>query len=977
MKSELQIFKGGVRHSVWQALLIVILLAMTAASVASEPVPQLRQWIEEMKHQPRGPFARLRWFCEDGAVLAPEPYACVPHGGGVQHGEWTEEAKALRQAGFYIANVLAGGKGATVGVEVGRRDELIQILLERYLIGRDDGWIFRQARTYRGAVQGEDESAGARALLYRLALFPGLPNQDFLLLREAFRLLPGRLDSPQASTVRELSAALAEKDARFGGLRAKIHGQPEAADAQRVRNYALERGRSELAPDYEAMAESIDALFRKPDIGQALSRLRRSLRDHGLRQRVEEASEALIEESRADKRMILAAALLADLRQGFTRETDGNSRLAILEAGLVLEREVFRTGRQLPPYAHKASRLQQLTWLSGLNDANYGVGLISARQWQAIKSQLSVLEAKSLPLKDYYEGIRYLGRVPGWGAHWLQFHFAAGVEKLSGIEPLVKGFIPDRLRGSPMFIYSDILDVLAVDANAVVGVRHRLFGEDVGAALRPLNAGLARGRLYTQPPVDGHYDPKGIYVLPETIPELEPVAGILTQGEGNALSHVQLLAGNLGVPNVVVAERLLARLQSRQGHWVVLAVSPGGSVDVSVDGPDWEPRFGDASRSSAKRISPDEGKLELQRKAFISLSAIRAKDSGRIAGPKAANLGELKHVFPDAVTDGLVVPFGQFYDYVNGLRAPQGEGSLYAWMKREYASLGDYQGAQKAKRTSRVLAQIRQRILEGELGPGFRAGLKHSLAQVFGAGEDYSVFVRSDTNVEDLAGFTGAGLNLTLPNVRGFENLVAAIKKVWASPFTERAFAWRQQRMDRPERVFPSVLLLRSVGVDKSGVMLTMDPETGKRGVLSIAVNFGIGGAVQGQQAEELRIDRMTGEVRVLNDATSPVKRVLGAGGGLVKVAVPADGDVLDAGEIRQLVEIADVAEGRLPQRDAKGKQGAADIEFGFLKGQRVLFQIRPFLRDESSRQHNFLLSLDRDVVLTGSLSMLDPPGRH
>ena len=37
------------------------------------------------------------------------------------------------------------------------------------------------------------------------------------------------------------------------------------------------------------------------------------------------------------------------------------------------------------------------------------------------------------------------------------------------------------------------------------------------------------------------------------------------------------------------------------------------------------------------------------------------------------------------------------------------------------------------------------------------------------------------------AGFTGAGLNLTLPNVVGYENLLAGIADVWASPFTARA----------------------------------------------------------------------------------------------------------------------------------------------------------------------------------------------
>ncbi len=970
----MRLFETG-RGMIRGAMVTLLLCAAFAGGAQAEDAEdsQYRQWVQEMKQRARGPFLRLRWFCEDGAVLPPEPFACEPHGGGVQHGELTTQAREIREAGYYIANVLAGGKGATMGVEIGQRDELIGTLLEQYLIHRDDGWIYRRARTYRGAIQGENESAAARALLYRLAQLPSLPNQDFLLLREAYRLLPGRLDSPAASRVRELSATLAERDPGFASLRAKIHGQPDAQDARRVRDYAATHPGA-LSDDYEEMAAAIDALFRKPDIGQALQRLRRLLRSPSLRAQVDEGWRKLQAETRVDRRMILAGGLLAQLRLGFSQESDSNTRLEILAAGLVLEQEVFRTARQLPAYAGRASRLQQVTWLGGLVDASYGTGLISARQWQALKKQLKVLQERSVPLQDYYQGLKYLARAPAWASHWLGFHFARGVEKLSALEPKVAGFVPDRLRGSALLVYSQILDGLADDAHKAAGVQRRLFGERVGASLRPLNAGLARGRLYTRPPANGRYDPKGIYLLSETTPELKPVAGILTQGEGNALSHVQLLASNLGVPNVVVAERLLPRLKRFEGQQIVMAVSPGGSVEIAEDSPEWDARLQRGGDTGAGRISPDESKLDLDALAFVPLSKIRARDSGRIAGPKAANLGELKHVFPDAVTDGLVVPFGRFRAYLD-MPGPTGE-PLYTWMKRRYARLEGLSGRARQQATSRLLAEIRRQILRGDPGPDFREELRRALAQVFGPGEGYAVFVRSDTNVEDLPGFTGAGLNLTLPNVRGFESLVEAIKQVWASPFTERAFAWRQQRMDRPELVFPSVLLLRSVGVDKSGVMLTMDPETGREDVLSIAVNHGIGGAVQGQQAEELRIDRQTGEVRILNDATSPAMRVLSASGGLVQRAVPADGDVLEAAEIRQLVAIADAVDKRLPQYDADGRKGAADIEFGFQQGRRVLFQIRPFLRDAAAYQHQYLLSLDKGIKRSGSVDMHKPPKR-
>jgi len=74
--------------------------------------------------------------------------------------------------------------------------------------------------------------------------------------------------------------------------------------------------------------------------------------------------------------------------------------------------------------------------------------------------------------------------------------------------------------------------------------------------------------------------------------------------------------------------------------------------------------------------------------------------------------------------------------------------------------------------------------MSAELDPAFVSELKQAMDSEFGTDGSYGVFVRSDTNVEDLPGFTGAGLNLTVPNVVGFENVLQSIRRVWASPFT-------------------------------------------------------------------------------------------------------------------------------------------------------------------------------------------------
>ena len=90
--------------------LVLPFLVLVAGSVsiqaAGDDAALFKRWVEEMKTTARGPFQRIRWFCNDGETLPPEPYACVPHGGGIQHDEWNEKTLTIRAAGYPIANVL-------------------------------------------------------------------------------------------------------------------------------------------------------------------------------------------------------------------------------------------------------------------------------------------------------------------------------------------------------------------------------------------------------------------------------------------------------------------------------------------------------------------------------------------------------------------------------------------------------------------------------------------------------------------------------------------------------------------------------------------------------------------------------------------------------------------------------------------------------------------------------------------------------
>ena len=145
---------------------------------------------------------------------------------------------------------------------------------------------------------------------------------------------------------------------------------------------------------------------------------------------------------------------------------------------------------------------------------------------------------------------------------------------------------------------------------------------------------------------------------------------------------------------------------------------------------------------------------------------------------------------------------------------------------------------------------------------------------------------------------------------------------------------------------------------------MTRDIDTGEKGWLSVAVNEGVVGAVDGQAAESLRINVKTGDVRMLAQATAPWRRVLKSSGGVDKVLVEGSETLLKPDEIQQLIHLAQ----DLPQRfrailDAAGNPAPADIEFGFVGSKLQLFQIRPFLESVQARSNAYLNDLDKEMT--------------
>ena len=956
-------------------------LALTAARAAQAssgpPVETLRSWIQQMKEQPRGPFSAVRWYCADGVVLEPAAFGCEAHGGGFQHGQWSERTRQIQAAGYPIANILAGLKPENVTGPAADPDFLSFLLLEKFLVAADDGWILRRAQFYRGAFQDYNERDGAQLILLAMLAQPESAGRTaYVMLREAARLLPHGAETAAITRLRAKAAGIADQDPQFQNVRSKIHGTPDAADAQRVRDYAAgAAAKPSLQADYAALAQMIDQAYSRKLAPAAFRSLSRQIRKPELAQGLQKLAAEMEDNGDAESQFRLGTDALVLIREHLPELGPPKLQLAALDASLSAESALFTASRELVQTLPGATRARRLGWIGMAARSVYGLGLLTQRELAEIEQSLARMTREPVRLEVYRDELQQLGRAAAWPGRRLSYHFGNAVDRLTPVEPLAAAYVADRLRGSVMLFYSDVLDSLAQDADRLSETSHSLFGQETSPGLRRLNPGLARGLLRTSADAlrADAGAPVAIYLVPETTSDLPAVAGILTAEEGNALSHVQLLARNLGIPNVVVGRPLLAILEAHRGRSIIVAASAGGVVRIEDDGPGWDRLLGSARGASAdapaNTIFVNLAKLDLARVGFVPTTQLRAADSGRIAGPKAAQVGELTHYFPANVSPGLAIPFGMYRALLDRPAGP-GRISMFEWLKVQYAELAVRKNLDPeyyARRVPELLAFVQQWLQSADLGAEFRERLRNDMHDLFGMEGTYGVFVRSDTNVEDLPGFTGAGLNQTIPNVVSLDGVIAAIQQVWASPFSERAFGWRQGLMDQPEHVYASVLLHRSVPNDKSGVMVTANLDSGSREEITVVINTGVSGGVDGQAAETLRISLKTGATRLLASATARSKRVLLAEGGARQVSSDAPEYVLVPDEIRQLVDFVRTFPKDYPGlQDAAGQTAPADIEFGFVRGHLMLLQIRPFLQSAQASKNKYLIELDAGLRKTG-----------
>ena len=147
---------------------------------------------------------------------------------------------------------------------------------------------------------------------------------------------------------------------------------------------------------------------------------------------------------------------------------------------------------------------------------------------------------------------------------------------------------------------------------------------------------------------------------------------------------------------------------------------------------------------------------------------------------------------------------------------------------------------------ARVGADIRQWVLEQPFPADLEKHLEQSFIKLQDGNRNLAVAVRSSATAEDLPDASFAGQQETFLNVVGFEQVKKSVKEVFASLFNDRAISYRVHHG------FDHKLVALSAGIQKmvrsetaaSGVMFTLDTESGFRDVVFVTASYGLGETV-------------------------------------------------------------------------------------------------------------------------------------
>lgn len=306
------------------------------------------------------------------------------------------------------------------------------------------------------------------------------------------------------------------------------------------------------------------------------------------------------------------------------------------------------------------------------------------------------------------------------------------------------------------------------------------------------------------------------------------------------------------------------------------------------------------------------------------ISTLRLADAEE-AGGKGANLGEL-------VAAGFPVPAGFVLlrsGYRESMHAGGVDSEVAALHREALAQVEDSARlAELCQRMQLLVAKagMSDQVCDQLLDAYHRLGLKCVVA------------VRSSATGEDGRDASFAGMNQTVTNVAGDDEVIDAVKQCWASLFTPRVISYRASRGFSAEPAM-AVVVQQMVAAERSGVAFTNNPGTGERNQVVIEAAIGQGEVVvSGKvQPDTYVIDKQTREVldAQIGHQTFKIERGSDGRDTVVELdSAQADARVLDDSALRRITEMAIAIEAHngCPQ----------DVEWAMTSGQVWPVQARP-----------------------------------
>ncbi len=215
-----------------------------------------------------------------------------------------------------------------------------------------------------------------------------------------------------------------------------------------------------------------------------------------------------------------------------------------------------------------------------------------------------------------------------------------------------------------------------------------------------------------------------------------------------------------------------------------------------------------------------------------------------IVGGKGSSLGEMSSVMP--VPNGFCISVAAYKEV---LKQHQDE-FLKIMEKRDIENIEELEA---------VANVIKSKILDVTIPLEMENAIRVNYEKLGG-----KVAVRSSATSEDLEEASFAGQQDTFLNNEGQEEVLAAVKKCWASLFNARAIMYREKNNFPHEKAFLAVIIQKMVNADTAGVMFTMNPINKSDDEMIIEACFGLG--------EKLVSGEITPDTFILNKKEETVK---------------------------------------------------------------------------------------------------------